>query len=158
MTLSLLVTIALTTFGSLAWIVLLASVSALHDALTEYSGLNIADQLGLVWWIVWYQFLLLVTIAVLAALGALKEGATVLGNLLAAALALQAYFAQEASILVRYWKDFEQASIITYCVPTAAHALKEYTECTTVFCCTWRFHLVLKEAQGVGSTAMPRPG
>ena len=81
MTLSLLVTIALTSFSSLAWIVLLASVSALHDALTEYSGLNIADQLGLVWWIVWYQFLLLVTIAVLAALGALKEGANILGNL-----------------------------------------------------------------------------
>lgn len=73
----------------------------------------IADSLGLPWWAVWYQFLLLVAIAVLASIGALRKSGTVLGNFLAASFALHTYLAHQAATLVRQLKDADAQSKYT---------------------------------------------
>jgi hypothetical protein len=82
----------------------------LHILLQDTSDFIIVNTLGLPWWIVWYQFLLLVAITVLAIVGHLRVSAIVLGNFLAAAFALQAYIAHAASSLVTELKDVRSHS------------------------------------------------
>jgi hypothetical protein len=82
----------------------------LYILLQDTSDTIIVRTLGLPWWIVWYQFLLLVAITVLAIMGHLRASAIVLGNFLAAAFALQAYIASTASNLVMDLKDVRSHS------------------------------------------------
>lgn len=75
---------------------------------TRLSGIEsdgVADAMGLDWWIVWYMFLLLISVGTTAAVGKLKLYAPLLGNFLAALFAVLMGLCHEAAKLSRFWKD-----------------------------------------------------
>lgn len=86
------------------------SAPALHEAFRLYITASlsaqelddfISDELGLAWWMVWYQFLLLIAVSVSAVMGLLRHHAKIFGNFFAALFALQMYISHEAAILNR---------------------------------------------------------
>lgn len=67
----------------------------------------IDDQLGLAWWLVWFQFLLLTSFAASTYMGYLKDHSDVFGNFFTALMALQMYMTHEAAVVNRRSKHGE---------------------------------------------------
>lgn len=82
----------------------------------------ISDALGLAWWMVWYQFLLLIAVSTSAVMGMLKQHSQLFGNLFAALFALQMYIAHEAAVLNRSVEG-SVSSNAHWCSPELAQAL-----------------------------------
>lgn len=65
----------------------------------------LADHYGLTWWMVWYDFALLVAVTASAVLGRLKEHSQVLCSFLASLLAVYMFQTHDATVLSRGAKN-----------------------------------------------------
>jgi hypothetical protein len=65
----------------------------------------VSDELGLAWWMVWYQFFILIAVSISTTMGLLRQHAQVLGNFFTALFALQMVIAHDAAILNRSAPD-----------------------------------------------------
>jgi hypothetical protein len=61
----------------------------------------LADELGLTWWMVWFNFALIVAVAASAAMRKLKQSSQVLSTLLGSLLALQMFQAHATAVFYR---------------------------------------------------------
>jgi hypothetical protein len=64
-----------------------------------------SDKLGLAWWMVWYQFFILIAVSVCTVMDRLNQHTHVLGNFFTALFALQMVIAHDAAILNRSAPD-----------------------------------------------------